>query len=156
MPKLAANLTMLFNEHPFMDRFEAAAKAGFKGVEFLFPYAFDANEIAAKLESNKLELVLHNLPAGKWEAGERGIERHEQEDRIGAGFELANGIQIARHRTADRQCVCLSLAVFEPIGRVDRVRHRHQHLFGEHRSLRLSRLRRDILRVPFQIGDASG
>ena len=80
MPKLAANLTMLFNEHPFMDRFEAAAKAGFKGVEFLFPYAFDANEIAAKLESNKLELVLHNLPAGKWEAGERGIACHP--DRV--------------------------------------------------------------------------
>ena len=65
MPKLAANLTMLFNEVPFMERFDAAAKAGFKGVEFLFPYAFDAAAIAERLQANHLELVLHNLPAGK-------------------------------------------------------------------------------------------
>lgn len=80
MPKLAANLTMLFNEVPFMERFDAAAKAGFKGVEFLFPYAFDAAEIAGKLKANQLELVLHNLPAGNWEGGERGIACHP--DRV--------------------------------------------------------------------------
>ena len=73
MPKFAANLTMLFNEHPFLDRFEAAAKAGFDAVEFLFPYAFPTAEIKARLEGNGLKLVLHNLPAGDWDAGERGI-----------------------------------------------------------------------------------
>ena len=73
MPRFAANLTMLFNELPFLDRFEAAAKAGFKGVEFLFPYAFEKAEIAARLKACGLELVLHNLPAGNWEGGERGI-----------------------------------------------------------------------------------
>jgi len=73
MPQFAANLTMLFNESPFMDRFEKAAKSGFHAVEFLFPYAFSAQDIKQKLEQNKLQLVLHNLPAGDWDAGERGI-----------------------------------------------------------------------------------
>ena len=73
MPKFAANLTMLFNEVPFMERFDKAGAAKFKAVEFLFPYAFPAADIKAKLDQNKLTLVLHNLPAGNWEAGERGI-----------------------------------------------------------------------------------
>jgi len=73
MPKFAANLTMLFNEVPFMERFDKAAAAKFKAVEFLFPYAFPVADIKAKLDQNKLTLVLHNLPAGNWEAGERGI-----------------------------------------------------------------------------------
>ncbi len=73
MTKLCANLTMLYNEVDFMDRFELAAKDGFEGVEYLFPYAFDANEIAARLKDNGLSQVLHNLPAGNWDAGERGI-----------------------------------------------------------------------------------
>jgi hydroxypyruvate isomerase len=73
MTKLAANLTMLFNEVPFMERFEKASNAGFKGVEFLFPYAFSADEIKQKLDHHQLKLVLNNLPAGDWEAGERGI-----------------------------------------------------------------------------------
>jgi hydroxypyruvate isomerase len=81
MPKFAANLTMLFNELPFMQRFEAAAKAGFKAVEYLFPYAYDKKELAAALRVNGLEQVLHNLPAGNWDGGERGIACHP--DRVG-------------------------------------------------------------------------
>jgi hydroxypyruvate isomerase len=73
MPQFAANLTMLYNELPFLDRFEAAAKSGFKAVEFLFPYAFPAAEIKSRLGAHRLQLVLHNLPAGDWDAGERGI-----------------------------------------------------------------------------------
>ncbi len=73
MPQFAANLTMLFNELPFLDRFEAAAKANFKAVEFLFPYAYPAEEIKARLNANGLKLVLHNMPPGDWDAGERGI-----------------------------------------------------------------------------------
>jgi len=80
MPKFAANLTMLFTEMPFLDRFEAAHKNGFSAVEFLFPYAWPADEIKALLDTNKLELVLHNLPAGNWDAGERGIACHP--DRV--------------------------------------------------------------------------
>ena len=80
MPRFAANLTMMFTELPFLDRFEAAAKAGFKAVEFLFPYAFEAEQIKRRLDDNGLMLVLHNLPAGNWDAGERGIACHP--DRV--------------------------------------------------------------------------
>ena len=73
MPRFAANLTMLFTELPFLDRFDAAAKAGFTAVEFLFPYAYSVADLKQRLSANRLELVLHNLPAGDWDAGERGI-----------------------------------------------------------------------------------
>ena len=76
MPRFAANLTMLFNEVPFLDRFALAAQAGFKAVEFLFPYAYTAQDIRQRLDDNGLQLVLHNLPAGDWDAGERGIACH--------------------------------------------------------------------------------
>ena len=73
MPRFAANLTMLFNEVPFLDRFEKAAAAGFTGVEYLFPYDFPVEELVARLKANGLSQVLHNLPAGNWGGGERGI-----------------------------------------------------------------------------------
>ena len=73
MPRFAANLTMLFTELPFLDRFERAARAGFSAVEFLFPYPYAVAEIKDRLSANRLELVLHNLPAGDWDGGERGI-----------------------------------------------------------------------------------
>lgn len=73
MPRFAANLTMLFTEAPFLDRFALASKAGFKAVEFLFPYAFGIDELKSRLTDNQLELTLHNLPAGNWDGGERGI-----------------------------------------------------------------------------------
>jgi hydroxypyruvate isomerase len=76
MPNFCANLTLLFNELPFMDRFAAAAKAGFKGVEYLFPYDYAKDELAAALRKNGLQQVLHNLPAGDWAKGERGIACH--------------------------------------------------------------------------------
>lgn len=80
MPHFAANLTMLFNEEPFLARFQKAANAGFTAVEFLFPYAHKAEEIKHQLDLNHLRLVLHNLPAGDWDAGERGIACHP--DRV--------------------------------------------------------------------------
>lgn len=73
MPRFNANLSMLFNEVAFLDRFEAAAKAGFQGVEYLFPYDFNAAEIRERLDEHQLEQVLFNLPAGDWENGDRGI-----------------------------------------------------------------------------------
>ncbi len=73
MPKFAANLTLLYNELDFLDRFEAAAKAGFEGVEYLFPYDFDKKELAERLSRHGLQQVLHNMPPGNWAAGERGI-----------------------------------------------------------------------------------
>lgn len=73
MPKLAANLSMLFTELDFMARFKGAAEAGFKGVEYLFPYDFSAQKIKNELDIYGLTQVLFNLPAGDWMAGERGI-----------------------------------------------------------------------------------
>jgi hydroxypyruvate isomerase len=73
MPRFAANLSMLYNEHAFLDRFAAAAKDGFKAVEYLFPYAFDAQDIKQRLSNNGLQQVLFNAPPGDWDAGERGL-----------------------------------------------------------------------------------
>src|SRR6516162_11918993 len=73
MPRFAANLTMMFNEVPFLDRFEAAAKAGFTAVEFLFPYAFPPEEIGKRLRACGLTQALFNLPPGNWDAGEKGF-----------------------------------------------------------------------------------
>ncbi|WED24026.1 hydroxypyruvate isomerase family protein [Vibrio sp. JC009] len=73
MAKFAANLTMLFTELPFMERFEAAQKVGFQAVEFLFPYDFEPALLAEKLHTFKLEQALFNMPPGDWEAGERGL-----------------------------------------------------------------------------------
>jgi hydroxypyruvate isomerase len=95
MPRFAANLTMLFNEVPFLERFERAAKAGFEAVEFLFPYPFAAADIKARLDANGLKLVLHNLPAGNWDAGERGIACHpDRVDEFRAG--VGQAIEYAR------------------------------------------------------------
>lgn len=95
MPKFAANLTMLFTERPFLERFEAAHKNGFKAVEFLFPYAWPADMLKALLDKNHLELVLHNLPPGDWDAGERGIACHpdrieEFKESVAMGIAYAN------------------------------------------------------------------
>lgn len=73
MPRFAANLSMLYGEHDFLDRFAAAAKDGFRGVEYLFPYAYEKEVLAEALRKHKLTQVLHNMPPGDWDAGERGI-----------------------------------------------------------------------------------
>ncbi len=73
MPRFCANLTMMFNEHPFLERFAAASKAGFTAVEFLFPYDHPAAEIRARLDDHGLEQILFNMPPGDWSLGERGL-----------------------------------------------------------------------------------
>ena len=73
MPRFAANLSMMFTEVPFLDRFEAAAKAGFTAVEFLFPYDHPAEEVGKRLKANGLTQALFNLPPGNWDAGEKGF-----------------------------------------------------------------------------------
>jgi len=97
MPKFAANLSMLYTELDFPDRFDAAARAGFKGVEYLFPYAYDKALLADKLARNGLAQVLHNLPAGDWAAGERGIavlpdRVGEFQDGVGKAIEYATAL----------------------------------------------------------------
>jgi 2-dehydrotetronate isomerase len=73
MPRFAANLSMLYPELDFLDRFEAAARDGFRAVEYLFPYAYEARELAARLKSHGLQQVLFNAPPGNWDAGEKGL-----------------------------------------------------------------------------------
>ncbi|MEV4782589.1 2-oxo-tetronate isomerase [Burkholderia sp. LMU1-1-1.1] len=73
MPRFAANLSMMFTDVPFLDRFALAREAGFDGVEFLFPYAYEAERIAERLRRHELRLVLFNLPCGDWDAGDRGM-----------------------------------------------------------------------------------
>ena len=106
MTKLAANLTMLYNEVDFLERFDAAAQSGFTGVEYLFPYAYQREQLAERLQRNRLVQVLHNLPAGDWAAGERGIACHP--DRVGE-FQEGVGKAIDYARTLEcKQINCLS------------------------------------------------
>jgi len=90
MPKFAANLTMLFTELDFLARFAAAARCGFTAVEYLFPYAYPKDQLAETLRKHNLTQVLHNLPAGNWDAGERGIACHP--DRVS---EFQEGVERA-------------------------------------------------------------
>ena len=97
MPRFAANLSMMFNEVDFLDRFAAASKAGFSGVEYLFPYDYTKEELVELLQREGLTQVLHNLPAGDWGAGERGIACHpdrvsEFRDGIAKAIEYANAL----------------------------------------------------------------
>ncbi|MDK6078851.1 hydroxypyruvate isomerase [Massilia varians] len=101
MPRFAANLSLLFNELPFLDRFAAARAAGFDAVEFLFPYPFEAEQIAARLQRYGLELVLHNLPPGDWAAGERGLAcdpRRSAEFQDGVDLALDYALELGVRR----------------------------------------------------------
>ncbi len=90
MPRFAANLTLLFTEHPFLDRFEAAARACFTAVEILFPYDHPPEAIAERLAATGLDLVLFNMPPGEWAKGERGLAAlPDRFDDMAAGVERA-------------------------------------------------------------------
>ena len=119
MPKFAANLSMMFNEVPFPERFAAAAKAGFKGVEFLFPYDYTPAEVAGWLKENKLENALFNLPPGDFAGGERGIASlpgREQEFRDGVAKAIDYALALG---TPKVHC----MAGLFPAG-ADRAKHR--------------------------------
>lgn len=97
MPKFAANLTMLYNHVDFLDRFEAAAKDGFKGIEYMFPYAYPKEQLAEKLAKNGQTQVLHNLPAGDFANGERGLaclpdRVGEFQDSVGKAIDYATAL----------------------------------------------------------------
>ena len=104
MPRFAANLSMMFNEAPFLDRFGRARAAGFEAVEFLFPYEFPAAEIAARLKDNGLSQVLFNAPPGDWAAGERG-----QAALPGRQAEFREGVKRALEYAAALSCPRLHL-----------------------------------------------
>ena len=108
MPRFAANLSMLYPEHDFLDRFEAAARDGFGAVEFLFPYAYEPAELAARLRAHRLKQVLFNAPPGDWEGGERGLAclaGREAEFREG----IANALRYAQALACPRVHVMAGL-----------------------------------------------
>ena len=101
MPRFAANLSMLYNDVDFLDRFAAAARDGFKAVEYLFPYAYPAQELATRLQANGLQQVLFNAPPGNWDAGERGLaclpgREAEFREGIAKAVEYAQALQCPR------------------------------------------------------------
>ncbi|MFO0297127.1 MAG: hydroxypyruvate isomerase [Pseudomonadota bacterium] len=101
MPRFAANLSMLFTEVPFLERFERAARAGFLSVEVQFPYEAPAAVVRDRLVSNRLRMVLHNLPAGDWAAGDRGIAADpartaEFRQGVARALEYATVLQVPR------------------------------------------------------------
>lgn len=112
MIKFDANLSMLFTEFEFLERFELAALAGFKGVEYLFPYDFSLTDLRHRLQDNHLQQVLFNLPAGDWNAGERGIACHP--DRVA---EFHRGVDLAIEYAIGLDCKqCNVLAGIVPEG----------------------------------------
>lgn len=149
MAKFSANLTMLFTERPFLDRFAAAARAGFRGVEYVGPYDYPPAEIAARLRDNGLTQALFNLPVGDWASGDRGLACHPHrvaEFREGvtravqyahalgcptvnclAGIPSPRSTIAESHRTlienlryaADRLAEAQVLLVIEPVNRFD-------------------------------------
>lgn len=103
MPKLAANITMLFTEYPLLERFDRAAAAGFAGIEVLFPYVETPDVIAEALRRNALDLVLINLPAGDWAAGDRGVAAQPARRE-----EFAEGLKLAMHYATVLRPPCIN------------------------------------------------
>lgn len=123
MPRFAANLTMMYNEHAFLDRFSAAAKDGFKGVEFLFPYEYAAADLQKRLQDNGLTQALFNAPPGDWAAGERGIASLPgREDEFKRS--VVTGLEYAQVLGNDKLHVMAGL--IQP--QQDRARHRAVYL----------------------------
>ena len=123
MPRFAANLTMMYQELAFADRFNAAANDGFKAIEFLFPYAYSANHIKALLTDNGLNQVLFNAPPGNWNEGERGIaslpgREDEFKQSIDAALEVA--------RVLDNRLLHVMAGLIRP--EEDQARHRSVYL----------------------------
>ena len=123
MLRFAANLSMMYNEHAFLDRFAAAAKDGFAGVEYLFPYDFDATEIRARLDAHGLTQALFNAPPGDWAAGERGIA-----SLPGRQDDFKRSIELALHYTSviGNKTLHVMAGLIRPDQ--DRARHRAVYL----------------------------
>ena len=139
MPRLAANLSTLFPEVDFLERFAAAAKAGFRYVEYQFPYAWPADELARRVRDAGVELVLHNLPAGDFKKGDRGIASLPGRER-----EFRDGVERAIDYARTARCPRLNcLAGIAPVDRehfavlVDNVRYAARKLGAAGLSLTL-------------------
>lgn len=152
MPRFAANLTMMFNEVPFTERFAAAAKAGFKAVEFLFPYDYAPAEVADLLKSNGLQNVLFNMPPGDWAAGERGLTSlpgREAEFRAGVARAIEYALALGTPRLH-------AMASLFPAG-ADRALHRRTYIENlRHAAAELARYNIMLLIEPINPRDMPG
>lgn len=152
MPRFAANLSMMYQEVAFLDRFAAAAADGFKAVEFLFPYAFAKQDVAKRLGDQGLENVLFNLPPGNWEAGERGMAAIP-----GREVEFAASIDTALEYAEALGCPRLHVMAGIPQAGLDRAACRATYVAN----LRLAAARaaaagRDVLIEPINTRDIPG
>lgn len=150
MPKFAANLTMMFNEVAFPERFASAARAGFRGVEFLFPYELPPQEVARLLRENDLQNALFNMPPGNWAAGERGMASlpgREEEFRAGVATAIEYALALGTP-TVHALCGLLPPAADRDVHRavyVDNLRHAARELARHGRTLVIEPInRRDI------------
>jgi hydroxypyruvate isomerase len=152
MPKFAANLTMMFTEVPFPERFARAAKAGFEGVEFLFPYDHAPQGVAGWLHESRLVNVLFNMPPGDWTAGERGLAAlpgREAEFRAS----VAKALDYARALGTERLHVMAGLLS----AGADRARHRAVYVGNlRHAARELAREGRTLLIEPINTRDMPG
>ncbi|HLI30937.1 MAG TPA: 2-oxo-tetronate isomerase [Terriglobia bacterium] len=123
MPRFAANLTMMYGEHSFLDRFAAAAKDGFRGVEYFFPYDFPASEIKARLESSGLTQVLFNAAPGNWDEGERGIASIP-----GRQDEFRRSIDTALDYAVKLGCARIHVLAGQSVDGIEAVRQRATYL----------------------------
>ncbi len=149
--RLAANLSTLFTELPFLERFDAAARAGFQFVEFQFPYAYNFSDIRAAMDATGVSLVMHNFPPGDWEAGERGLATCQQQDRFRQSVEL--GLRAAK-ALGTPQMNCLA-------GLADEAGHHtgvHDTMIANYRyaASRLHEDGRDLLIEPLNDRDVPG
>lgn len=152
MPRFAANLSMMFNEVPFLERFARAAGAGFEGVEFLFPYAHPAADVAEALRSAGLEQALFNMPPGDWDRGEKGIaclpgREEEFEDGVEKAVEYARALDCPRVH-------CMAGIVPTDVDPVEAERVYARNV--AYAAKRLARERRDVLIEPINHRDIPG
>jgi hydroxypyruvate isomerase len=161
MPKFAANLSMLYPELDFLDRFEAAARDGFKGVEYLFPYAFDAAQIADRLRRHRLTQVLFNAPPGgtdaasvqrAWDAGTRGMACLP-----GREVEFRDSIALALHYAQVLQCPRIHvMAGLVPAGQTREALRATYVANLRHAAAQAARLGIDVLVEPINTRDIPG
>ena len=155
MIKLAANLSMLFVEHDFLERFAAAAKAGFRGVEYLFPYAHEPRELRGALDDNGLQQVLFNLPPGDWDAGERGLaslpgREAEFRDSVSEALRYAEALDCPRLH---------AMAGLLPAEADEATREAHLSTYIDnlrHAAAELARIGRTLLIEPINTHDMPG
>jgi hydroxypyruvate isomerase len=152
MPKFAANVSMMFNEVSLLDRFSKAARAGFRGVEILFPYEFSPDDIVQQLKSNQLQNVLFNMPPGNWPEGDRGLAAVPGRE---GEFRKSVATAISYAKTLGTPCIHM-MAGIPPSG-ADRARCRHLYVENlRYAARQFGALGRTVVIEPINTRDVPG